>query len=307
MQLDKIQALLSNTGIVVSELIDNNKASEKYIRVKFVQDDGFTWDTVVPYEYRRSGLQLSSEEEIADYLQSIKHCFQEEEMEKWRIDEKKRGLIGGDVTPLFFDVLLSFKEEIGTFPQNNNPARRIQDIKDAGYTIASIPNASGRETSRILLPIPLVEGMGYETFNDQFKARVIRVLKGINAFEAKQTTKKGLIPDHKFSEVRWDSKTKADNPMTMTDTDIKNKFQLLDNQRNLQKREVCRICFQTGHRGAIYGIPFYYEGTDKWDSSIPQVGKEAEKGCIGCPWYDIERWRQEIKRQLGLFNNDQLK
>lgn len=63
MQLDKIQALLSNTGIVVSELIDNNKASEKYIRVKFVQDDGFTWDTVVPYEYRRSGLQLSSEEE----------------------------------------------------------------------------------------------------------------------------------------------------------------------------------------------------------------------------------------------------
>jgi len=110
MQLDKIQALLSNTGIVVSELIDNNKASEKYIRVKFIQDDGFTWDTVVPYEYRRSGLQLSSEEEIADYLQSIKHCFQEEEMEKWRIDEKKRGLIGGDVTPLFFDVLLSFKE-----------------------------------------------------------------------------------------------------------------------------------------------------------------------------------------------------
>ena len=307
MQLDKIQALLSNTGIVVSELIDNNKASEKYIRVKFVQDDGFTWNTVVPYEYRRSGLQLSSEEEIADYLQSIKHCFREEEMEKWRINEKKRGLIGGDVTPLFFDVLLSFKEEIGTFPQNNNPARRIQDIKDAGYTIASVPNASGRETSRILLPIPLVEGMGYETFNNQFKARVIRVLKGMNAFEAKQTTKKGLIPDHKFSEVRWESKTKADNPMTMTDADIKNKFQLLDNQRNLQKREVCRICFQTGHRGSIYGIPFYYEGTDKWDSSIPQVGKEAERGCIGCPWYDIERWRQEIKRQLGLFNNDQLK
>lgn len=89
--------------------------------------------------------------------------------------------------------------------------------------------------NRILLPIPLHAEMGYETFTKQFKARVIRLLKGRNAFEARESAKRALIPDHKFSEVRWDEKTKAENPMDMTDDEIIQKFQLLDNQRNLQK------------------------------------------------------------------------
>lgn len=141
--------------------------------------------------------------------------------------------------------------------------------------------------------------MGYETFTSQFKARVIRLLNGINAFEARPTTVKGLIPDHKFSEVRWDEETKADNSMNMTDEEIIEKFQLLDNQRNQQKREVCRNCFQTGVRGVIYGIPFFYEGEENWDKTIPAVGKVAEKGCVGCAWYDIERWRSELIKQIN--------
>lgn len=197
--------------------------------------------------------------------------------------------------------MLSFKEEIENLPQNNNGARRIQDIKDAGYTIASIPNAKGRLTSRIMLPIPLHTEMGYETFTPQFKARVIRLLKERNAFEAKVTNKRALIPDHKFSEVRWDDETKGANLMEMTDEEIIHKFQLLDNQRNQQKREVCRKCFQEGVRGTIYGIEFFYKGTRKWDENIPTKGKTAEKGCEGCPWYDIEKWRtmlnDEIKRR----------
>ncbi|MCM1519904.1 MAG: hypothetical protein NC098_03885 [Lachnoclostridium sp.] len=141
--------------------------------------------------------------------------------------------------------------------------------------------------------------MGYETFSSQFKARVVRLLKGINAYECKATTRKGLIPDHKFSEVRWDKDTKAENLIDMTDEEIIQKFQLLDNQRNQQKREVCRNCFQTGRRGIIYGIPFFYKGGPNWDSAIPTIGKLAEKGCIGCPWYDIERWRTELIKLLN--------
>ena len=38
--------------------------------------------------------------------------------------------------------------------------------------------------------------------------------------------------------------------------------------------------------------------TENWDSSIPKNGKSAEKGCIGCAWYDIERWRQELIKKL---------
>ena len=73
---------------------------------------------------------------------------------------------------------------------------------------------------------------------------MIRLLGEINAFEAKRTSKKALIPDHKFSEIRWDEDTGEENTMEMSDEEIVRKFQLLDNQRNLQKREICRRCFQ---------------------------------------------------------------
>lgn len=298
MEIDILQELLEGHGVIVSEFIDNTKASEYYVRTKFIQDDGFSWDTVVPYIDRRAGLNLKTEKELAEYLIFLKPYFQKEAMAKWKKQEIKRGLIGGDVTKPFFDVLLSFKEEIENLPQNNNGARRIQDIKDAGYTIASVPHAKGRLTSRILLPIPLHPEMGYETFTPQFKARVIRLLKERNAFEARTTNRKALIPDHKFSEVRWDDNTKGENPMDMTDEEIIRKFQLLDNQRNQQKREVCRKCFQEGIRGTIYGINYFYTGGEKWDENIPVKGKVAEKGCEGCPWYDIEKWRMMLNNEI---------
>lgn len=293
MKLSILQSLLEGKNIIVSEWIENTKASEYYIRTKFIQDDGFMWDTVVPYIDRRAGLNIETEEELAEYLISLKPYFAKKAMAKWKKQETERGLIGGNVTKPFFDVLLSFKEEIDNLPTNNNGARRIQDIKDAGYTIASVPNAKGRKTSRILLPIPIHAQMGYESFI-QIKARIIRLLNGVNAYEAKPTAKKSLIPDHKFSEVRWDEDTKENNPDTMSDDEIIRKFQLLDNQRNQQKREICRRCFQEGKRGTIYGIEYYYKGTEKWDSTIPVKGKAAEKGCEGCPWYDIEEWRRRL-------------
>lgn len=300
MNIDRLKELLKATNIYVHEFIDNNKASETYVRTTFVQNDGFKWDTVVPYVDRRASLNIESEEELAEYLVSIKPYFAKKAMASWKKQELKRGLIGGSVTPIFFKVLLSFKEEFENFPANPNSARRIQDIKDAGYTLASVPRPKGlKGYNRILLPLPLHAEMGYETFTPQFKARVIRLLKERNAFEARVTAKKALIPDHKFSEVRWDDETKAENSMDMTDEEIIQKFQLLDNQRNQQKREICRRCFQEGTRGTIYGIQYFYKGNEKWDMNIPETGKAAEKGCEGCPWYDIELWRTKLNEKLN--------
>lgn len=297
--LRKVFDLLKDKGIFVLEMIDNTKASEKYIRTTFIQDDGFEWSTVIPYYIRRSGLFLESEEEIAEYFISLKPYFTPEKMQEWRNREKaKWDRSNAIVTREFFYKLLSFKEET-EFPANDNPARRIQDIKDAGYTLASIPRSVQGKTSRILLPIPLTTEMGYETFSPQFKARVIRLLHGRNSYEAKETSRKALIPDHKFSEIRCDEETKAENSMEMTDEEIIQKFQLLDNQRNQQKREVCRKCFQDGVRGNIFGINYYYRGNDRWDPSIPTVGKMAEKGCEGCPWYDIELWRTKLNEKIN--------
>ena len=298
MDIGLLQSLLKPANIITYEIIENNKASEVYVKTTFVQDDGFKWDTYVPFVDRRAGLNIKTEKELADYLYSLKQYFTKEAMDEWRKVEKKRGLIGGSVTPLFFKILLSFQEEFMKFPKNPNSARRIQNIKDAGYTVASVPRQDGKGYNRILLPIPLHTEIGYETFSLQFKARVIRLLKERNAFEARVTAKKALIPDHKFSEVRWDDATKAENSLEMSDEEIIKKFQLLDNQRNQQKREICRRCFQQGIRGTIYGIDYFYKGDNKWDTKIPNIGKEAEKGCEGCPWYDIEEWRQHLNKLI---------
>lgn len=299
MDKNKVINLLKDSNILIGDFHGHSKASECYVDVTFIQDDGFSWKTFVPYVNRRAGLFIKSEEELVAYLKSIKPFFQKSAMQKWRKRERSVWENSkADVTKEFFFALLTFKP-VMEFPQNDNYARRIQAIKDAGYTVATIRNYRDKKSARILLPIPKVGVIGYETFTPQFKARVIRLLKGVNAYECKPTTRNGLIPDHKFSEVRWDKDTKAENPMNMADDEVIQKFQLLDNQRNQQKREVCRNCFQTGNRGVIYGIPFFYEGGPNWDDSIPAVGKSAERGCIGCSWYDIERWRSELIKSLN--------
>ena len=105
--------------------------------------------------------------------------------------------------------------------------------------------------------------------------------------------KSGLLPDHKFPEIRWDKNTKDINE-NLSNEEIREKFQLIDNQRNQQKREVCRKCFQTNKRGVIFGIEFFYHGSIDWPDDIPKTGKDAEAGCVGCGWYDIKQWRDSL-------------
>ncbi|WP_345991940.1 hypothetical protein AAEU33_08125 [Chryseobacterium sp. Chry.R1] len=178
------------------------------------------------------------------------------------------------------------------FPPNDNPQRRIQDIKEKGYTIASKRN--GRKAERLLLPIPRGISMGYEVFSKKFRDKALKTLKSTNIYELSSANKHGLLPDHKFPEIRWDEETRKENPDEMPEDEIMQKFQLLDNQRNQQKREVCRQCFQSNKRGTLFGIKYFYKGSEDWDPKIPKIGKEAEKGCVGCGWYDIQKWRESL-------------
>jgi hypothetical protein len=166
-----------------------------------------------------------------------------------------------------------------------------------GYTIST--RRIGRKTERLLVPIPRGFPTGYETFSKYFIAKSIKVLKALNVYELGSANRGGLLPDHKFPEIRWDAETRAENPDDMSNEEIKSKFQLIDNQRNQQKREVCRKCFQTGQRGTLFGIKFFYEGDENWNEDIPKVGKAAEHGCIGCGWYDIEKWRDELNKLIA--------
>jgi hypothetical protein len=125
----------------------------------------------------------------------------------------------------------------------------------------------------------------------------MRVLDNYDAYEGKNGAH--LLPDHKFPEIRWDQDSRRPDLTIMDDTMLRHDFQLLTNQRNQQKREVCRTCYQTNRRGFPFGIKFFYEGSETWPCDVPRTGRAAEKGCVGCGWYDLEAWRQALIARLG--------
>ena len=297
-----------NISILSPERKYHTKASEEYVSVRFTYP-GKVWEGWVPVEYRRTGVSIKPEEtdKLYEHLNTVYEQMNPANFPAWLAKQKKfwaEEKPGADTTKAFFDSLIKGGWQCVecTLPKNPNWARRIQDLKEFGFTLATdtkkfCPHCGGNRTHLILLPIERGgSGNGYETWSPALRKRIIRVLGRIDAYEG--TPSAHLLPDHKFSEIRWDENTKAENPDTMTDREIRSKFQLLTNQRNQQKREVCRTCFQTGKRGCIYGIPFYYSGDENWDQSIPQKGKEAEKGCIGCPWYDIQEWKDQLLARL---------
>lgn len=298
-----------NRGITILDNVrkKNTKASEEYVSVRFDYGDQ-KWEGWVPVEYRRTGVSIpdGDDDALFDHLNTIYEQMNPSRYDDWLKTQEKMWKATRSVeTRDIFNILKDGKWHCRNCEISNpNFARRIQDLKEMGYTIATYVNyrcpvcGNKRSTRLILLPVDRVEiaGNGYETWSPALRKRILKVLRYRDVYEDKEN--RHCLPDHKFSEVRWDSETKGINPDSMTDDEIRAKFQLLTNQRNQQEREVCRNCFQTGHRGKIYGIDFYYEGGPLWDKSIPEKGKDAEQGCIGCPWYDIARWRKELNQKL---------
>ena len=301
-----------NKNIILPEgykRIKHSKASEEYLLVRFLYDNDQTWEGWIPVEYRRTGISIAEDniEEINNYLELVyqnmnpgNHQSWLEEQEDFWKDSK------AIVTKPFFDSLKNGGWQCVkcTLPQNSNPARRIQDLKEMGYTLSTNTNyfcskCKQNTTHYSLIPIKRGDfiGNGYETWSPKLRKRILSVLNNVDIYENKPN--KHILPDHKFSEIRWDDNTKSENSENMTDEEIRQKFQLLSNQRNQQKREICRTCFQTGKRGIIFGIPFWYLGDENWDANIPRKGKLAEKGGEGCAWYDIEKWRNELLKKLN--------
>jgi len=306
MKIDKLKLSVSE-NIEIIELREHSKASEKYVDVRITFSKNDTWEGSIPYYYRRTGLFIETEKELCDYIDKIKDYFKKDNIDKFIQQEAHRWkteMAGKETTKGFFDVLINMKWNSveNDFPANPNWARRIQDIKEFGYTLATntnmkISGMSKTGTHILLLPIPKGGVTGYEIMSANFKKKAIRVLKQINVYELSSANKSALLPDHKFPEIRWDENTKDENEI-LTESAIKEKFQLIDNQRNQQKREVCRKCFQTNKRGIIFGVEYFYEGGADWPDDIPKTGKEAENGCIGCGWYDIVKWRTSLNELI---------
>ncbi|MDD2366015.1 MAG: hypothetical protein PHN84_07610 [Desulfuromonadaceae bacterium] len=285
---------------------NHSKASERYVDVTF-NYASLRWETSVPIEYRRTGIDLSDDQEVTEYIEKVYEQCHPDNWEKWRLEQKEYWESrNAETTASIFMPLLTFEWTCQgcKLPQNPNFARRVQDLKECGYTVATYPakycsNCNTNKTHLLLLPLARGGVSGYETWSPQLRARMISTLRSYDAYEGKTTPPHSLLPDHKFPEIRWDENTRRESLELLTDADITKEFQLLTNQRNQQKREVCRRCFQSGERGYPFGVKFYYTGDSSWSQDIPSRGKTAEKGCYGCGWYDLEAWRHALNKILG--------
>jgi hypothetical protein len=96
---------------------------------------------------------------------------------------------------------------------------------------------------------------------------------------------------------RW-GETEDSYSKTISEEQIEQKFQLLKDDgkgnHNLLKSRACEKCKNTGKRGTPMGIGFWYKGGPDWPDEVPETGREAEKGCVGCGWYNFEEWRTEL-------------
>lgn len=306
MQIKTSMPSTGNSIKVISERF-HSKASEAYSDVIFYYPDlDKKWEGSVPWQYRRTGVFAETPEQKQEVLNNAYDAMHPKKAKNWLLEQKKFwDQSNKAITRPFFEALKSSQWtcQVCQFPKNPNWARRIQDIKEMGYTLATHTSryclkCKKNTTQLILLKLSRGGTSGYETWSPQLRKRILNVLKHWDAYE-RCVRITSLLPDHKFPEIRWDANTKEKNLDDMSVAEIKAKFQLLSNQRNQQKREVCRTCFQTNLRGTPHGIKFFYEGNENWSSNIPKIGKEAEKGCVGCGWYDLDKWHEKLSLSLS--------
>jgi hypothetical protein len=123
----------------------------------------------------------------------------------------------------------------------------------------------------------------------------------IDSIEQRKRQSHELIIDHRFPMERW-GVAEDHNTSNMSGEEIQAKFQLLKKDfagnHNLLKSRACERCISTGKRGYPLGIKFYYEGNEDWPEGCPVSGPDAERGCIGCGWYDMEAWRKALNDSI---------
>lgn len=298
----EITEAVADSDIRVIGFFVHKKASEKYA-VTLYREKGCSKEWLIPYQYRRTNTFIDTLKDLVELLRTAKSRLTQQSIESYkkRIQGQTVSMFGrgANVTIPIFERLLNNCGEwvLNKDFDNENPQRRIQDIKETGFTLAT-KFGEGRATYHMLLPFEPVKAATYETIPANVRNMIFKVHGGINAYTGTPSST-SCLPDHKFPEIRWDKDT-PDSNENLTPQEMLEKFQIVPENINQMKREVCRGCFQTGKRGKLNGINYFYKGKEDWDSSIPKTGKAAEKGCVGCFWYDMLAWRKSLHEKLGV-------
>ena len=286
-----------------------SKTSDKFHEVRFEYENDKAWIGCVPNTYKELSLELSYEEVRANLENWYAELRYEKRPELARQAKEKWGLPAPDKTEtgkVFLKLLQGNIEWVcrtcGTGKINDQPAARIRDIKKRGYIIATkkreCPTCNSKKTYHdilILLTVNTQKRREHrQPIDEATKARIISVLNYKDvAFDVVRTAREFVI-DHKFPSQRWNC-VESKNHSNMSEKEIRNKFQLITNQTNMLKSRFCDECVKSGNRATFMGISWYHAGSNRWKGDV--MGNEA--GCKGCPWHDIDLWRNKIAEKLG--------
>lgn len=280
-----------------------SKMTDKFVNVIF-EYENYVWDGVLPLKGKHQGYDVSLNE-INEKIEDYYNKLAPKKRNTWAEVAKKRWRNQTDQTYKVFEALLSGEWECkvcGPVQQvNPQSSARIKAIKKEGYFVATktklCTNCNKNTYHDILVMTDIkMEQAKLELrkpISKKLDTNIYKVLGKKESVFEQSRPRKELIIDHKFPSQRWIN-PETDNNDEMTDEQIKNKFQLLDNQTNLLKSRICDNCVQEGIRGSFMGIRWYYEGSEKWEGA----SLDDEKGCVGCPWYDIVKWKNELRVKI---------
>ena len=185
MHVNDIKKHLLNPNIVLYGFRSHPKASEEYIDVDLIYpEEKEKFFISIPFHYRRCGLFIDDPKELSTLIETTYEAFKKTTREKWVTKEKKlweKEYSSKYVTKPFFDKLSNLKWNCAgcDLPNNPNFARRIQNIKEMGYFLATHTKyyckKCNKNTTHILL-LPLEKGAqtGYEILSNTLKRKIIK-------------------------------------------------------------------------------------------------------------------------------------
>ena len=295
------------------------KMPDIFLEVEFTYPRCRPFNTCVPIYEKYQGIDFtkSKKEDVIDWVEECYEQMSPSNANAWNSSEIKywENRKAEQAKPLF-DVLNSedkyhltewlCRQCTDISRVNSQAASRIRALKQThGYHIATkkcFCDICGKETPHdMLLRIGKQKSGAKDKkpMPNTLKSRIKRLFAYTDAcFNNKYPeSSSAFIIDHKFPATRW-AAGEDPNYVSMTDDEIREKFQLLTNQTNLQKDRYCDRCFQEGIRGDFFGIKWYPEGDDKWRGA----NASDENGCKGCPWYDLALWKKQFNEFLKTKN-----
>ena len=127
-----------NENIEIVEFKEHSKASEKSVLV-LMKYPNKKQNFLIPYYYRRTNMFLDNKKEIIKYLEDIYETLNPKNYPEWEKEQEiywKEENKGAFITKPVFDSLIgsTFKCNVCSMPKNTNLQRRVQSIKEFGYT-----------------------------------------------------------------------------------------------------------------------------------------------------------------------------